>query len=238
MTGVAYELVRSARRTLAIHIRQDGHVQVRAPRRLPLYEIDAFVRSRHDWIQRHLDEIAARPARPGWGEGRVWWHLGEALAVLPGDPAGQPARRGRRPPVWRAADGAAALHVSPALWQSGDDLQAALLQWQKAEAVAWLPGRLRALAEGFGPEWVPAEVRLRHMRSRWGSCSRDGRITLGIQLMSVPPDCIDYVICHELCHLREFNHGPRFHAWQDRLCPDWRERRREMVVWSDRLRAA
>lgn len=234
MSAVAYELVRSTRRTLAIHIRQNGQVEVRAPRRLPLCEIEAFVRSRHDWIQRHLDDIAARPKEPAWGEGRVWWHLGEPLPVQEGDVAGQPRRRGRPLPVW-CDEGV--LRVSPALWQRPDELPAALLQWQKSEAISWLPARLEALVAGFGPDWAPADVRLRHMRSRWGSCSHQGRITLNTQLMSVPEACIDYVICHELSHLRELNHGPRFYAWQQQLCPDWRERRQEMAIWSQRLRA-
>ncbi len=235
MASLAYELVRSTRRTLAIHIRQDGRVEVRAPRRLPLHDIETFVRSRHDWIQRHLDEIAARPKPPVWGEGRVWWHLGEALPVLPGQAAARPSRRGRPAPVWRDEG---ALRVSPELWARPDDLPAALLHWQKGQAADWLPARLDALAVGFGPEWVPAGLTLRLMRSRWGSCSHQGRITLNTQLMSVPENCIDYVICHELSHLRELNHSPRFYAWQEQLCPAWRERKQEMAMWSQRLRAA
>lgn len=235
MTGIAYELVRSARRTLAIHIRQDGRVQVRAPRRVPLYEIESFVRSRQDWIRRHLDEIAARPRLPAWGEaGRVWWHLGEPLAVAPGDKPSLP-RRGRQPEIW-LADGE--LKVSAGLWSSPEALPEALLRWQKARAAELLPARVAALVERFGEEWQPSSLRLRHMRSRWGSCSREHAITLNTQLASVPEACIDYVICHEFCHMREFNHGPRFHAWQDRLCPDWRERKAEMAMWSQRLREA
>ncbi len=237
MAAVSYELVRSARRTLAIQIHQDGRVEVRAPRRLPLYEIEAFVHSRQDWIRHHLDEIAARPARPEWGEGRVWWHLGEPLPVVCGESAMAPAGRGRKPSIW-LDEASGELRVSPSLWQQKETLATALLQWQKGQAALWLPARMDTLVAGFGPDWVPADLRLRHMRSRWGSCSRDGRITLNTQLMSVPGNCIDYVICHELCHLREFNHSPRFHAWQDRLCPDWRLRRQEMAAWSDRLRAA
>ena len=93
-----------------------------------------------------------------------------------------------------------------------------------------------ALVARFGEDWRPSDLRLRHMRSRWGSCSRDGRMTLSTQLMHVPPACRDYVICHEMSHLREFNHGPRFYAWQEHLCPDWRARRDDMKQWAERLR--
>jgi hypothetical protein len=65
-------------------------------------------------------------------------------------------------------------------------------------------------------------IRLRKMKRTWGSCSAQGNITLNTRLMKVPPRCIDYVIAHELCHLREMNHGKAFYALQDQLYPNWR----------------
>ena len=74
---------------------------------------------------------------------------------------------------------------------------------------------------------LPApQLRVRKMRSRWGSCSRSAVITLNLELIRMPLPCIDYVITHELCHLVEFNHGPRFYALQARFIPDWKERKR------------
>ena len=64
------------------------------------------------------------------------------------------------------------------------------------------------------------------MKTRWGSCRARGAITLNLKLMQVPKPYIDYVIAHELCHLVEHNHSPRFYALLDRVMPDWRERRR------------
>lgn len=228
-----WELVRSQRRTLAIQIRQDGLVQVRAPLRLPMREIEAFVRSREDWIRHHLAEIAARPVEPAWGEGRTWWYLGSALPVVAADDL-VVARGRRRVPVVRQQAGV--MQVAPVLLTDPLRLEAALQQWLRERAEEELPARLQQQLERLGESWRPAGLRLRHMRSRWGSCSRDGRITLNTQLLHLPPACIDYVICHELCHLREFNHGPRFHAWQDSISPDWRQRRSEMVEWAVRLR--
>lgn len=71
----------------------------------------------------------------------------------------------------------------------------------------------------------PGDLAVRRMRRRWGSCFRDGRITLNTELVGEADDLVDYVLIHELCHLREFNHGPRFYAAMDRALPDWRERR-------------
>lgn len=215
---VAYELVRSARRTLAIHIRQDGHVVVRAPMRLPRIEIERFVASRADWIARHLDEIQARPAASAWGEGRCWWHFGVPMPVAFHD------RLPARQRVQLADDG---LRVHAACLAMGEDaVTQALTAWQQREARLLLPERLATQVSRLGEAWRPVDLRLRHMRSRWGSCSRDGRVTLNTALLHADPACIDYVICHELAHLREFNHGPRFHALMDQFCPDWPQRKR------------
>ncbi len=66
----------------------------------------------------------------------------------------------------------------------------------------------------------------RNMKSRWGSCQpATGRICINVRLALYPPECLEYVVVHELCHLLERGHGPRFHALMDRFMPDWKERR-------------
>ena len=249
--SIPYDLVRSARKTLAIQIRQDGLVQVRAPLRLPQRDIDAFVRERQDWIRRHLEAIASRrpePAPPAWGEGRGWWHLGQALSVREAGPGEAPGglAASERPPetgrgrarslLWLDAE-AQAMVVAPSLWRQPERLLKALQRWQGEQAAHELPRRLHSQCLRLGPDWQPAGLTLRSMRSRWGSCSRSGRITLNTQLLSVPEHCIDYVICHELCHLREFNHSPAFKQWQDRVYPGWKACQQEMKIWAERLRA-
>jgi predicted metal-dependent hydrolase len=69
------------------------------------------------------------------------------------------------------------------------------------------------------------EIAVREMKLRWGSCTAGGRILLNVKLIQVPKDLIDYVIIHELCHLKEHNHSPAFYVLLDRVLPDWRERR-------------
>lgn len=63
------------------------------------------------------------------------------------------------------------------------------------------------------------------MRRRWGSCSAAGHITLNTRLVQTSPRCVDYVLLHELAHLRELNHGPRFYAVLTALLPDWKDAR-------------
>ncbi len=81
-----------------------------------------------------------------------------------------------------------------------------------------LPKRLRELAAKYSFEYN--SVRIKHNSSNWGSCSRKGNINLNLNLVRLPDELRDYVILHELCHLRHPNHGPQFHALLESLCPD------------------
>ena len=88
----------------------------------------------------------------------------------------------------------------------------------RAEAKAYLPGRLKELAEMNGFRYN--QVRIKHNVSNWGSCSVKGNINLNLNLMRLPEDLRDYVMLHELCHLKHLNHGPQFHALLESICPD------------------
>lgn len=112
-----------------------------------------------------------------------------------------------------------------------------------AERVACAPGaptpeelaEWRAVVEAFTPalveRWAPAmgvapgRLAYRNMVSRWGSCNvKTGRICINVQLAAHPPECLEYVVVHELCHLLEASHGPRFKALMDSFLPDWKAR--------------
>lgn len=117
------------------------------------------------------------------------------------------------------------IHRSP--YASAADASADQVKEWKAVVSACVPFLIA--------QWEPimgvkaGSVVYRNMTSRWGSCQpATGRICINVRLALYPPECLEYVVVHELCHLLERGHGPRFHAYMDRFMPDWRERRAKL----------
>lgn len=122
------------------------------------------------------------------------------------------------------------------MWLSGDQLQFGLadgtslrsraLDWMRAQASEFLRNRVAELARPLG--LTPTGVGLSDARSRWGSCGANGRLLLNWRLMLLPPHLIDYVVVHEIAHLRELNHSPRFWEIVASLYPGHRSARSEL----------
>lgn len=96
----------------------------------------------------------------------------------------------------------------------------------RAQAKESLPPRLKELADEHG--FTYNRVVIKNNISNWGSCSSKGNINLNLRLVTLPHSLQDYVMLHELCHLKEMNHGPRFHALLESLCPDHRQLEKEL----------
>ena len=107
--------------------------------------------------------------------------------------------------------------------------QAAEVERLRAQAKAALPPRLAELAALHG--FTYNQVRIKHNSSNWGSCSELGNINLNLNLMRLPEHLRDYVMLHELCHLRYLNHGPEFHALLESVCPGHRALNRELRTY-------
>jgi len=97
-----------------------------------------------------------------------------------------------------------------------------IVEQMRARAKAELPGRLEALAQRYG--FRLRRVAIKHNRTNWGSCSSLGNINLNLNLVRLPVPLSDYVMLHELCHLKYMNHGRRFHKLLEKLCRDDFER--------------
>ncbi len=213
---IAYRLHRSRRRTLEITVARGGVVEVRAPDGPPIERIEHRLRARSAWIRRKL--AASPPAECDlprrFQSGESYRYLGRQyrLKVI----------AGVRPHV-RVHGGR--LHVEVRDPSDTTQVQRALVAWFQQRARMVIPQRVAQLASlAAFAELRPTGVSVRAMKTRWGSCSASGRLLLNSQLIELPTSAIDYVIAHELCHLRVPKHGARFERLLSRLMPDWRER--------------
>ncbi len=210
---IAYQLRRSKRRTIGLSIDQRG-LRIAAPQRARLGDIEKLIREHGQWV---LDKLADWRERPPPSQldivdGSVISVLGEALTVTV-----TPLGRAR----WQFVDNK--LH----LWPSATvDARQLLEKALREKARALFVDRLALYAPRLGVA-APA-LRLSSAKTRWGSCSHHGGISLNWRLIFMPLPLIDYVVCHELAHLREMNHSPRFWSVVEQLCPDWRALRSEL----------
>jgi len=211
--AIDYQLKRSARRTIGLAIDHRG-LRVGAPLRARQGDIESLIRQHGQWV---LDKLAAwRDREPvtklAIADGTVLPLLGEALTLTV-----TPLGRAR----WQWQNDK--LHLWPtATVDTAKLLEKALRE--KARAV--FTERLALHAPRLGV--APPPLRLSSARTRWGSCSHHGGISLNWRLIFMPLPVIDYVVCHELAHLREMNHSPRFWAVVEQLCPEWQARRLEL----------
>jgi hypothetical protein len=209
------------------------------------------LRTKEAWLLRKIRELEPVEPRRGWE-----WHDGMELPLLgrlrplrvvaegrPGvtlTPAGFEVRPGREGSGARRAHHPAncggsdrsdeASQGGGAISLTSEQLHRTLARWYHHRAPEVFAHRLQVVRRdpriaGLGD---PGALKVRRMRRRWGSCFIDGRINLNTELLGEPVALIDYVIIHELCHLREHNHSPRFYRLMDEMLPDWRERRRRL----------
>lgn len=221
---IEYEIVHRPAVTRRVHLElgPDDELQVVAPRRLSARRIAQSLEQRADRVARFLDQERARrrelPAL-NYVSGESHLFLGQWY------PLDIRARKGRRDRVLLDG-GVIAVRVDDA---GPDRVRELLRRWYRERALEHFPDRLRALCHStpWCGEQLP-ELRVRRMKRTWGSCSAKGRITLNTALVKAPAELVDYVICHEICHLREHNHGPGFYALQEALCPEWRTLRSDL----------
>ncbi len=207
MEEISYTLIRSARRTIALQVERDGSVVVRAPRPMAKRDIDAFLARKADWLAQALAKVKAqaaqRPVLAVADGASLLWLGGELVLKLE-------ARR-------------EAKRAGEVLLLPGDAPEKALEAWARREARSWLAGRLRLFSTRMGVS--PRGLKITGARTRWGSCTGRDSLNFTWRLMLCPPELIDYVVVHELAHIRQKNHSPAFWAEVEALLPDWRERR-------------
>jgi predicted metal-dependent hydrolase len=213
------KIVRSRRRTIALIVTPDARLIVRAPLRAPDAVIAAAIREKSGWILKKICEMKKRPQAiiHTFSEGEIFWFLGRPYPLHLIDDGGGAIRRTDRLEVPRT--------VRP-------DVPRAIRHWYTEEAAKEIRSRCMWFSMMTG--YSPTGIRITDARQRWGSCNHRGGLNFSWRLIQAPLSIVDYVIVHELVHLRQPDHSRKFWAKVEALMPDYRQRR-EWLRENERL---
>ncbi len=199
---------------IAIHVHPDASIQVDAPECESQARINRAVLKRARWIRNHVLQARAQrehvlPRNYVSGESHFYLGLRYQLKVSDATSAGPQVK------MWR---GQILVHAEG---RSPDAVKRQLSHWYRKRALEVFDRRLHALGERVSWLKETPSLRLLKMRRQWGSCSPRGAIVLNPNLVKAPRDCVDYVIVHELCHLKEHNHSPSYYRLLHEVMPGW-----------------
>lgn len=206
------------RRTLALQVR-NGEATAFAPEGLPLSVIQEFAEKKADWLRKQVTQSALPPAplhSLPLHSGKVLLYLGHPLTLVLTD---------RPQAEWTGAT----LHLP--LHQPAVHLRA----WTRQQVWPTYAALVGEWAARLGVAGKVSRVLVTDTRSRWGSCNGAGEIRLHWLLAFAPPEVLSYVALHEVAHLHEMNHSPRFWAWVAREMPDYRVHQRWLREHGPRL---
>jgi predicted metal-dependent hydrolase len=222
---VAYEFKRGKRRTIGLKVTGEG-LSVSAPRWTPVSEVEALLRDKSDWVLDKLQNARQREgeleqARTVWADGAELAYLGDRVRLAL-DPTHAFAQAGAALQA-AAPDALPVLRLGLAHSASEAQIRDAAQAWLMRQAEQLFAQRLDHFAPQLGVRYE--RLRLSSAGTRWGSASVDGCIRLNWRLIHLSMDLIDYVVVHELSHLRHMNHSPQFWDVVASVLPDHGERR-------------
>jgi predicted metal-dependent hydrolase len=213
-------LVRSKRRTIALIVERDGSLTVRAPKRAALADINSFIREKARWIERTREKLKSIPELPKkhFIDGEKFPFLGDLYELQLVKP--------QRPSL-RFDAGFYLGHTSQ---KRGEQV---FTRWYKEQALTVISERVNIFSEMHG--FVPGRIRITSARTRWGSCSPDGTLNFTWRLILAPLQVVDYVVIHELVHLRVKNHSGRFWKIVQDLAPEYPLQRKWLREHGEKL---
>ena len=222
-TTIEYQVRRSSRRRKTVHITVDGSgVQVAAPQDTPDDEVQAIVRRRAPWILAHAPDALLETPAKRFVSGETLPYLGRnvRMVIEPGDVPSPEVRFDH----WRLRI-TVPRGVPEAL--RPESIRKAIVAWYRRRAEV----RVKNSVGQWWPRFGGSEqfrVLIRDQRQRWGSCAPDGTLRFNWRVAMLKPDLAEYVVVHELTHLRVRNHSPEFWALLSRAMPDAQQRRRRL----------
>jgi predicted metal-dependent hydrolase len=220
---LSFDLLFSRRKTMQISVYPDGKVVVKAPEGVPLEEVKKRVLKRSRWIKSKLDYFQQfKPRTPPrhYISGETHLYLGKQyrLKVLTGTEPSVKLQRGWLTVSVKNNDAPAVVKTLLDRWYA----EKAAQHFNAAFERCWP----RFEKQGF----QRPTLKTRTMKTRWGSLSEKGTLTLNTKLICAPRECIDYVLIHELCHLTHSNHGPAFYRLLEQTMPDWKKHKSKLEL--------
>jgi predicted metal-dependent hydrolase len=205
-----------------LSVERNGELVIRAPERATEARLDAFIREKRMWVYRKVAEKEALrrtvPVRE-YQSGEGFPYLGRSYRLLQVNDQDVPLRlEAGRFRLLRSEARQGREHF---------------VRWYTAHGRVWLRQRVPALAVRVGVE--PGTVEVRDLGYRWGSCGRSRTLNFSWMSVLLPPSLVDYVIVHELVHLHERNHNPKFWARIERAMPDYARRRSQLAIAGAKL---
>ena len=217
--GINIELVRKEIKNLHLRVYPpEGRVRVSAPSQLPIAAVVKVVEQRIQWIQAQRLKVAAGVAHLSYEDREIHWFAGSRCSLSVVGTEGKPTVEYLQPGIIRLS----VKHDSTC-----EDRRRLLEQWYRGQMQIRIPPLIEMWEKKLGVE--VSEWRIRRMSTRWGSCNVNARrIWLSLELIKKSKECLEYVVVHELTHLLEPGHGPRFIARMDIALPNWRDLKREL----------
>ncbi len=220
---ISYLLEHRPRRTVGLKITADGLV-VHAPKRIFAFQLNQILQEKSGWI---LNKLQARAANQ---VAAIEWVDGEHLLYLSQDI--------QLTIVKNSSNKALVLDANTLIMATPTPDNHALVHrkvvhWYQKQAMADFGRRLTILAAKLGVPTPP--LTLSNAKSRWGSCNSRGEVRLNWRLLQAPPNIINYVICHELAHLKQMNHSAKFWAVVESLFPDYKQAEKALKALSPQL---
>lgn len=219
---VKYELQRKNVKNINLRIKPDMSIYVSASNRVSIAELERFMREKSEFILKALDKFSARGATPQPPQ----YETGDVVRLL-GTDYPLTVLRGKQDTV--SFDGSS---VFLCVKDTADlELkQKTLDKWLKEKCRVVIDESCRRIYPAFQKRGVkyPSEIRVRTMKSKWGSCMpQRGVLTFNTNLLAAPQECVDYVVAHEFTHFLHPDHSAAFYAELARVIPDWKRLKKE-----------
>lgn len=220
---IPYQLEHRPRRTVGLKITQQGLV-VHAPKRIVVQQLNQILLEKSHWILNKLAQREANQVHP------IVWQMGEQLLYLGQDLTLEVHQNTKNKALLHEAG---RLVVATSAPENAMLIARKVVQWYQKQALQDFARRLQLLSAKLGVP-TPA-LMLSNARTRWGSCNSRGEVRLSWRLLQAPPHIINYVICHELAHLKEMNHSAKFYAVVAQLFPEYKQAEKELKQLSPQL---